>query len=142
MASAIARTFGRWPASPRCTSNALRRSKAARRLEQSISVKDGDAAMTNREKEAFFKALDRLYDSCIALRDSIRKERESTEQRESMIEPRKPAELGGVRDQVLDEALKSLAHDLQEINRNGERNSERIHALLRIAEAHDRPHPN
>jgi hypothetical protein len=55
----------------------------------------------------------------------------------------KPAEHGEERQQALGEALKSLAHDLLELNLNGERNSEQIRALLRIAEAHDPPaHPN
>jgi methyl-accepting chemotaxis protein len=124
--------------------------------------------MTDFDKDEFWKALGRLYDSSIADRDSMRELRASMVEMgkslvESMVELRESireqgvsmgglresvehlrgtvergAERGAERQQALAETVELLGHDVQEVARNGQRDSENIRALARIAEIHER----
>jgi methyl-accepting chemotaxis protein len=131
--------------------------------------------MTDFEKDEFWKALGRLYDSSIADRDSMRELHASVMEMgkslvESMVEMRESireqggsigvvresmkdlresvehlrgtvergAERGAERQQALAETVELLGHDIQELARNGQRDSENIRALARIAEIHER----
>ncbi len=47
----------------------------------------------------------------------------------------------GEREKALNQALKSLRADVQKLTLSGQRNSEYIQALLRVAEARDRRRP-
>jgi hypothetical protein len=60
--------------------------------------------MTDFDKDEFWKALSRLYDSTVRMQASI----------------------------------ELLTHDVEALTRNGERDSENIRALARIAEIHER----
>ena len=73
--------------------------------------------MTDFDKEEFWKALGRLYDSTVLMQASI--------------------ERGAERQQALVESIELLTHDVAALARNSERNSETIRALARIAEIHE-----
>jgi hypothetical protein len=74
--------------------------------------------MTDFDKEEFWKALGRLYDSTVRMQASI--------------------ERGAERQQALVESIELLTHDVEALTRNAERDSENIRTLARIAEIHER----